>query len=218
MLAKDAFDGVCNLVFEKLENDGWKYSKSKHWITKKDKNFIYEIRFYSSFRNISDVSVDFYGEFRITSIQTKNIYLSLGTADFRIPEGKVQWNVAKEESWSRTVEEFVNWFDNICIPIVNKCSNDLENYVFEVVSEGFCSKLGYLIDIDFVLNYGSRELAEKATINYHHSLKDEVKKWFKANYESMIIGNEAVSDYGINFMRNYSNFKTIIENKIIVSL
>lgn len=41
---------------------------------------------------------------------------------------------------------------------------------------------------------------------------------FKGNYESMIKGNEAVSTYGKNMMRNYSNFKTIIENKIIVRL
>ncbi len=34
----------------------------------------------------------------------------------------------------------------------------------------------------------------------------------------MVCGNEAVSTYGNNMMRNYTNFRTIIENKIIVTL
>jgi len=66
--------------------------------------------------------------------------------------------------------------------------------------------------------YGSRELAEKATKRLYESLEDTVKNEFKKNYESMIKGNEAVSAYGKNMMRNYSNFRTIIENKIEVTL
>ncbi|GEM_PF-4870629 len=218
MLAKDAFDSVCNLVFENLKNDGWKYSKSKHWITKKDKKFIYQIRFYSSWRNVSDKDVAFYGEFMITSVETKNKFLSLGTNHFRIPDGKLQWNIAKEESWTKAVNEFMNWLNIYCLPVVDKCTNDLDYYVHQVVSEGFCPKKGYLVDIDFILQNGSRELAEKASINYYNSLNDDVKQWFKENYESMIVGNEAVSDYGKNHMLNYSNFKTIIENMIVVEL
>lgn len=34
----------------------------------------------------------------------------------------------------------------------------------------------------------------------------------------MINGNEAVSAYGNNMMRNYSNFRTILENNIAVTL
>lgn len=52
---------------------------------------------------------------------------------------------------------------------------------------------------------------------YYESLSVSIKE-FKENYECMINGNEAVSVYGSNMMRNYSNFKTIIEYKIIVTL
>lgn len=34
----------------------------------------------------------------------------------------------------------------------------------------------------------------------------------------MVCGNEAVSAYGNNMMRNYTNFRTIVDNKIIVTL
>lgn len=74
-----------------------------------------------------------------------------------------------------------------------------------------------LLILDFLAN-GSRELAEKATKIYYEALGESEKAKFKENYESMINGNEAVSAYGKNMMRNYSNFKTIIENKIVVRL
>ncbi len=39
MKAKEAFDSVCTKIAEKYKDDGWKYSKSNHWMTWKDKNF-----------------------------------------------------------------------------------------------------------------------------------------------------------------------------------
>lgn len=73
---------------------------------------------------------------------------------------------------------------------------------------------GYNVDIDFILENGSKELAEEAAKRYYESLEDEVKIMFKENYKSMINGNEAVSAYGVNFMDCHSNYRTIIENKI----
>ncbi|CAH1225248.1 hypothetical protein PAECIP111890_05771 [Paenibacillus sp. JJ-223] len=116
------------------------------------------------------------------------------------------------------VSEFTNWLDSVFMPIVDKCMNDLDNFVKEVVVQGFYPENGYIIDIGFVLDHGSRELAEEATIRYYASLSEYEQNVFKDNYESMIQGNEAVSVYGNNMMRNYSNFRTIIENKIIVTL
>jgi len=49
----------------------------------------------------------------------------------------------------------------------------------------------------------------KATKRLYESLKDTVKQKIK-KYESMIHGNVAVSAYGRNMMRNYSNFNTNI--------
>jgi hypothetical protein len=218
MLAKDAFDSVCNLVFENLKDDGWKYSKSKHWITKKDKNLQYRIYFFSSWRNISDINVCFYGAIEIKTLKSNYRVFGLDTMNFKIPDGQLYWNIAKEESWTKTVQEFTDWLNTVFFPIVNRCTNDLNNFVLQVTSEGFYPEFGYLTDIDFVLQFGSRELAEKATINYYNSLNEDIKKSFKENYESLIVGNEAISDYGRNWIRMYSNFKMIIENKIIVKL
>ena len=39
MEAKVAFESVCTKLAEKFVLDGWKYSKSKHWMTKKDRQF-----------------------------------------------------------------------------------------------------------------------------------------------------------------------------------
>ncbi|CAH1225253.1 hypothetical protein PAECIP111890_05772 [Paenibacillus sp. JJ-223] len=45
MKASEAFDNVCALVAEKYKDDGWKYAKSSHWMTKKDKKFMYKVFF-----------------------------------------------------------------------------------------------------------------------------------------------------------------------------
>ena len=42
MEAKVAFDSVCAKIVEKYKESGWKYAKSNHWMTKKDKNFTYK--------------------------------------------------------------------------------------------------------------------------------------------------------------------------------
>lgn len=127
-------------------------------------------------------------------------------------------NIADKEDWEKTVDEFTNCLDETFTPIVNSCMNNLESFVKEVALEGFYPPNAYIIDIGFVLANGSRELAEEATKIYYKTLGESEKVKFKENYESMIKGNEAVSTYGKNMMRNYSNFKTIIENKIIVRL
>ncbi|MDR9856639.1 hypothetical protein RJP21_23840 [Paenibacillus sp. VCA1] len=218
MKASEAFDNVCALVAEKYKDDGWKYAKSSHWMTKKDKKFMYKVFFYTSWNNISDKTVVFYGECAIIPLKSKNKIFHISTHKCNIPSGNLHWNIANEKDWNQAVSEFTNWLDSIFMPIVDKCMNDLDNFVKEVVVQGFYPENGYIIDIGFVLDNGSRELAEEATIRYYASLSEYEQNVFKDNYESMIQGNEAVSVYGNNMMRNYSNFRTIIENKIIVTL
>jgi hypothetical protein len=218
MLAKDAFDSVCALVFKKYENDGWKYSKSSHRMTKKDKRFLYRIYFYTSWRNISDSAVSFYGECAILPLQSKDKVFYLSNHSCGIPEGSIDWNIADKDSWEQAFTEFTGWLDEIFMPMVDRCTHDFDHFMDVVVQEGFYPKHGYIIDIAFVLNYGSRKLAEIALLRYYENMDINAKRMFKENYESMIIGGEAVSEYGTNMMRNYSNFKTIIENKIVVDL
>lgn len=47
MKASEAFNTVCSMVADKYKDDGWKYAKSSHWMTKKDKKFKYQVRFYT---------------------------------------------------------------------------------------------------------------------------------------------------------------------------
>jgi len=54
MKVNKAFEYICNLISEKYLDNGWKYSKSGHWMSKKDKNFIYKVLLYTSWNNISD--------------------------------------------------------------------------------------------------------------------------------------------------------------------
>ncbi|MED4533995.1 hypothetical protein ABET51_04885 [Metabacillus fastidiosus] len=218
MKTNEVFDCVCNLVFEKYKDSGWKYSKSGHWMTKKDKNFMYKVFFYTSWNNISDRNVAFYGECAIIPLKSKDKIFHINTRQCNLPSRELYWNIANEADWNRTVKEFTNWLDSVFIPIVESCMNDLDDFVKQVVSQGFYPSNGYVVDIGFILTYGSSELAEEATKRYYASLSESIKREFKENYESMIYGNEAVSKYGINMMRNYSNFRTVIENKILVVL
>ncbi|NMD71271.1 hypothetical protein HHO41_13285 [Bacillus sp. DNRA2] len=217
MKANEAFENVCNLISEKYLDKGWKYSKSGHWMTKKDKNFIYKVFFYTGWNNITDKNVVFYGECAILPIKSKDKIFHINTRQCNVPIGQLYWNIAHDEDLGMTVNEFTNWLDSVFMPIVERCMNDLDNYVKEVVTSGFYPQNGYVIDINFILTYGSRELAEDVVKRYYSSLEEPIKKEFKANYESMIYGNKAVSAYGNNMMRNYSNFRTIIENKIMVT-
>lgn len=50
MKASEAFNNVCSLVSEKYKDKGWKYSKSGHWMTIKDKKFMYKVFFYTSWK------------------------------------------------------------------------------------------------------------------------------------------------------------------------
>lgn len=218
MKSNEAFETVCNLISEKYLDNGWKYSKSHHWMTKKDKNFIYRVLFYTSWNNITDKNVVFYGECAILPIKSKDKIFNINTRQCNVPSGKLYWNIANDEDWGQTVNEFTNWLESVFMPIVERCMKDLGNFVKEVVLSGFYPPNGYVVDINFILTYGSRELAEEAVQRYYGTLKEPVKKEFKENYERMIHGKEAVSAYGDNMMRNYSNFRTIIDNKIIVTL
>lgn len=218
MKASEAFDCVCELISDKYKDNGWKYSKSKHWMIKKDKKFTYKVFFYTSWNNVSDKNVIFHGECAIIPLKSPNKIFYINTHQCKIPNGELYWNIANEKDWKQTVYQFTKWLDSVFMPIVDSCINDLDNFVKKVVLRGFYPSNGYVIDIGFVLANGSRELAEEATRRYYESLGESQKAKFKENYESMINGNEAVSAYGKNMMRNYSNFKTIIENKIIVKL
>ncbi|MFE6799379.1 hypothetical protein [Paenibacillus chitinolyticus] len=216
MKANEAFDNVCSLISEKYTASGWKYSKSGHWMTKKDKNFMYKVFFYTSWNNISDKNVAFYSECAIIPLKSKDKTFHINTRQCNVLSGQLYWNIANEENWERTVKEFTNWLDSVFIPIVECCMIDLDNFVQQVAVRGFYPPNGYVVDISFILTYGSRKLAEEATKRYYASLDESIKKEFKENYESMINGNKAVSAYGNNMMRNYSNFRSIVENKIVV--
>ncbi|WP_044482379.1 hypothetical protein [Paenibacillus antibioticophila] len=218
MQSSEAFHAVCERISSKYTSNGWKYAKSRHWLIKKDKNLTYKIYFYTNWNNVSDRNVGFYGESAIILNKSKNKIFHINTHECNIPEGKLYWNVADQESWSRAIAEFTAWLDEVFMPIVHECTNNLENFIRQVVAEGFYPLGGYKIDIHFILLYGSRELAEEATKRLYESLEEPIKHEFKKNYESMIQGNDPVSAYGRNMMRNYSNFRTIIENKIIVNL
>jgi len=218
MLAKEAFDSVCAQIAERYKEDGWKYSKSSHWMTKKDKDLTYKVCFFTSWYNRSDESVAFYGSFGIFLNKTKRGCFGISTENCNIPEGKLHWNVATEELGKVAVEEFTNWLETVCFPIMDECRSNPNEYVKKVVKEGFFPSHGYDIDIDFVLQFGSRELAEEATKRYYANLGEKEKLNFKLNYESIINGGSAVNHYGESVMRRYSTFRTIIENKIMVDL
>lgn len=218
MKANEVFNCLCMLISDKYKDDGWKYSKSSHCMTKKDKKFMYKVFFYTSWNNISNKHVAFYGECAIIPVKSKNKVFNINTRQCNIPNGSLEWNIASEKDLEQVFKEFTDWLDKGFMTIVDGCTNHLEDFVEKVVLTGFYPRNGYVIDISFVLDNGSRELAEEAAKRYYKSLDDYEKMNFKENYESMINGNEAVNNYGRNMMLNYSNFKTIIENKIIVTL
>lgn len=55
-------------------------------------------------------------------------------------------------------------------------------------------------------------MAERAAQHYYDIVSEEEKLDFKANYESLINGGDAVNSYGENEMCNPSQFRTIIES------
>lgn len=121
MKANKAFERVCNLISEKYLDNGWKYSKSGHWMSKKDKNFIYKVFFYTSWNNISDKNVVFYGECAILPLKSKDKIFHINTRQCNVPSNQLYWNIANEEEWERTVNEFTNWLNSVFMPIVERC-------------------------------------------------------------------------------------------------
>ena len=218
MNSKESFKNFCLGIAQKYEEKGWKYSKTKHWITKKDKNFTYKLCFYSSVRNISDIDVDFYGIAYIISNKNKEIMYYDSSQNSCKTNGRLSWNIVSEDNWSDISNEFISWLEEDYMEIVDKCMNNLDVFVQEVSESGFTKRREFSIDIFFLFNYGSLELAEKGAQRFYESLDEEIKLNFRENYISLINGKDAVSAYGKNHMLNYSNFKTIIENKIKVKV
>ena len=131
---------------------------------------------------------------------------------YGVPKDDLWWNIADELGRKRAIKEFTEWSRSIIVPLVNSYKKDRDEFVKRVVYEGFTPELGnYYTDIDFVLQFGSRELAKVAALKYYESLDKEIKEEFWENYKSMIEGGTAVTKYGSNLMLNRSNFKTIIE-------
>lgn len=113
----------------------------------------------------------------------------------------------------------LNWSDSLINSICTTFELDKTEFVKKIAYEGFVPKLGkYICDMEFVLKYGSMELAQIAAKKYYESLDNDIREKFKANYLSMINGGDAVTLYGKNMIRNRSNFKTIIENHIIIDI
>ena len=50
------------------------------------------------------------------------------------------WNIANEEEWERTVNEFTNWLNSVFMPIVERCTNDLNNFVKRLLKGVLSSK------------------------------------------------------------------------------
>lgn len=214
MDSKTAFDSVCAKVAEKYADSGWKYAKSQHWMTKKDKNLTFKVLFYTSWNNISDVSVTFYGSFAIYSTKTKRCFTALCSEDCK-PNGELDWNIAKESSWDKTVEEFTGWLDKMGMPMMRECTDNLDEFVKKVAKEGFYPwQNDYVVNMDFILEFGSQELAEEAARNFYKSQPEQIREKFKNNYMSLISGGDTVDQYGSFQMLNPSNFRTIIENKV----
>ncbi len=218
MLAKDAFNSVCEKIAERYQESGWKYAKSSHWMTKKDKNFTFKVFFYTSWYNVSDVSVTFYGDFWIGSKNGKQGYFGLSTMNCNVPKDGLHWNVAKKEMWDEAIEEFTNWFETECIPIMNECTNNLDEYVKKVAEEGFYPKHGYKTSLEFITQFGSKELAEIATRKHYDNLGRLGQIEFKRNYDSMINGGEPVSRWGMYDTNRRTAFQIVIENKLMVDL
>lgn len=224
MLAKDAFNSVCEQVAAKYVEDGWRYAKSKHWMTKKDKNFKYQVRFYTSWNNISDVSVEFYGAWLIYPLKqkgpVKESYYGLGTQRCHLPkEGHLYWEIAKPEYWEKAVTEFTDWLDKTFLPIVDNCMNHLEDYVQQVAREGFYPPNGYCdsTSIPFILDHGSLELAREAAQKYYDGLKENTKAHFKKCYENVqeaLEGNGEISEDTERMLHWNTDFRAIAENKI----
>lgn len=213
MDSKVAFDSVCAKVAERYADKGWRYAKSSHWMTKKDKDFTFKVLFYTSWGNISDVSVTFYGSFAIYSTKTKRCFTATCSQDYK-PNGELDWNIASEDSWDKTVDEFTEWLDKTGMPMMDECLNNLDEFVKRVAKEGFYPWKGYIVNMDFILQFGTPELAEEAARKCYESENENVRAEFRESYESLMSGGDAANGYGRFQMLNPSNFRTIIENKV----
>ena len=160
MLAREAYDSVCARIAQMYEQDGWKYAKSGHRMTKKTKAFTYQVHFYTGYYNISEKDVAFYGYFGISMNKPKQDIWGLGTQDSGVPHGRLEWNVATENMWADTIKEFTHWLEAECFPVMNECENNLDEFVGKVAKQGFYPPSGYNISIEFLLKYGSKELVD----------------------------------------------------------
>lgn len=133
MISREAFDIVCESIAREYENRGWKYLKSKHQLKMVVGDLVFRVDFYSSYRNVSDVSVIFEGGFGI--FQRKNkavIYLGIDTSRYRIaPKGPFHplWNVADEEGRKCAVRDFGEWSEKVVFPIVDEFVSNREEGV-----------------------------------------------------------------------------------------
>ena len=99
MKASEAFNTVCSMVADKYKDDGWEYAKSNHWMTKKDKKFKYQVRFYTDWNNVSDLIVSFYGAGSIKSLKSKEDVFWTDNIRCNVPKAGIDWNVAKREDF-----------------------------------------------------------------------------------------------------------------------
>lgn len=140
MKASEAFDYVCTMISDKYKGNGWKYSKSNHWMSIKDKKYTYKVFFYTSWNNMSDKNVTFYGECAIISLKSKAKIFNLNNRQCDFPKGSLHLNIADKEDWEKTVDEFTNWLDETFTPIVNSCMNNLEKFVKNCIRRILSSK------------------------------------------------------------------------------
>ncbi len=214
MLAKEAFQGVCMKITERYEADGWKFLKSKNEMKKKSKNFTYSVSFYSSYSNVSGVSVELYADFGIMINKTKAGVWGLSTQNCDIPHGRLSWNVATEEMWEDAIREFTHWLETECFPVMYECENNPEALAERIVKEGTYPPRGYHANLNFITQFGTREQAEQVAQRLYFEKSEKERENFRVNYESMINGGEPVNFYAKHAMSRQSNFRCIIENKI----
>ncbi|WP_252230302.1 MULTISPECIES: hypothetical protein [unclassified Clostridium] len=129
MNTKDTFNVLCEIIADNYINSGWKYSKSNHWVTKKDKKFVYRIYFYTSWNNIRNENVSFYGEAAILPIKLKNKIYYISIQNSHIPNGKLYWNIVDKKDLNSAFIEFTAWPEFLEIKgfvLLKKCNDTVK--------------------------------------------------------------------------------------------
>lgn len=186
MKARDAYNQFCQLLANDYIKSGWKYSKSNHWLTKKDKQYKYIIRFYSSHYNRSGERVDFYGSFDIKDLKSKETIFTKSHTEEKIPEWGICWDVSNEIIWEFVVDEFNDWFKKYCNPVMEFFEQDIESIMEYVIDNNYFRKNGYWIGLDFIMNYGSKELIKKAILKKYEINSKEWREEFIKNYKRVM--------------------------------